>query len=327
MLIKRTIEAGKTDLFVKSGKYLSLLKCESGTRVALIHGGRKIFNSEMAQGMTLSNVEYDSIEIYSKFTQTVEIWLGNIKFNSEPQTTSRPSSFKMHDVFIGNGVAQVLPFDFQRINAKITSNKDIYYGGDNLERVSGTVKNGKLVLAGESLELKAYGVLNGSWTDEVGQVFNVGAFIPYVAWGYPSTATQLMELGVPYIDIVVPDLMAGGLLQLQWVLTIEFTEAVVQETWNPRLYITAGDPSTEVINNLGFSVTYGDHGTGLLTYAVIDNVTTQLAAGAHRIFFTDQSGVGQTVSGANTVVKVVSLEAKNAEMSAAATVTVIEERL
>ncbi|WP_341219966.1 hypothetical protein [uncultured Pseudoalteromonas sp.] len=323
MLLKRTIAAGETDVISKTGKNITLLRIESGCRLALSLGGVKVIDTEVHQGMSLSDIRFDQILITSQTEQLVELWAGDIKFTTEPDGSKRPATFKMYKKHIPNGVNELLNIDLQRTSAKISGNQDMYIGGDNLENDSGEIKNGLLLLKGEQIELTAYGKLLATWTDKVGRLLAENLVLKYVkaSLGFEKTNSDMVALGVPYIDLYYPDDVDG--VALNYKMVFKRNNENDSGDYSPRMLITVGSPDTEALEHISF---FNGTGSGAKAEETHERPFAT-SSGPHRIFFFDYGGYGQTVDGEETSLELVSMEIEDARMSEVAEITILEERL
>jgi len=270
------------------GRFFSLLKAAPVTRVTLYKNGSKVFDSVMWQGMSLHNIEFDNIYIHSDVIQDITVWAGH-----EPVDIQEPSlrqqTIRADQVFISNGINTLLENDPARVIARIECDKDIWVGGENMDVVLGTPQNARKYKAGQEFTIEAYGNINCFITNDAEAVlFENTELLSNVAvpWEYGAvrTRTELENAGVPYFDVEVPQRMDGVEFKVYAILEVLADNQTIQ----PRLYYTVGDPTTEELSDFGWA-SGGPYNNGR-TFTWDDTSTSvTLSAGVHRFFLVDES--------------------------------------
>ncbi|QFU04879.1 hypothetical protein FIU82_07610 [Pseudoalteromonas sp. THAF3] len=137
MLYKQTIRAGEMREISKRGHHFKLIKCQTALRLRVHAKTELLLDTEVRAGFEIAFAkEFERIVIEAEQEQRVEIWadIWPLGYDAPAQNANA----------LQNGLSNhygdselVLPFEPNRLNARIVSDLPWWYGGSNVSKENG----------------------------------------------------------------------------------------------------------------------------------------------------------------------------------------------
>ena len=148
MIYKQKLKAG--EMFeLGSGKFIKVINSQSDLRLRVygLDGGLKS-NTVVRSGFELTLPEFKYATIQTEIDQPFEIWcsLHPLGYDAPSSNANNLSSYKANHY---GDTDLILPFEPNRLTAKIVSDEPWFYGGANVDK-----ENGIPVAAGEIAEVR-----------------------------------------------------------------------------------------------------------------------------------------------------------------------------
>ncbi|MGA4608468.1 hypothetical protein [Pseudoalteromonas maricaloris] len=275
------------------GSHIHVLKSHAGTRIIAYKNGTEVINTEVWQGMSVYRIHYDKVQLFTQRQQEVSLWLGDTPFDYK-EISTRQQTIVGEQKFIGNGINELLNNDPSRILARVECDKDIWIGGEDLKVTNGFVENARRYKAGQEFEMKAYGrVLCYITDDATAPLLETQTRLGEYDWTYGEvlTRSKLMTANIPYVDIYIPPRMGGVPFSID--AELEAVATPTRASYDPRLFITEGDPSTEQLIKYGWIS--GGHGMEQGDKKILSTGSEiTLSSGIHRVFLVDHGSDSNT---------------------------------
>jgi hypothetical protein len=328
MLITRKLTAKVSDFLDKVGKSFKLIKCSGSAYVEFSLKGRKVLETKLRQGMSISDVNFDRVIITSDIAQLIEYWAADYVLDFK---LSSPVANQVlcQEAFIGEGIQEMLPLDESRRRAVIVSDTDIYIGSNGFNVINSEATSAILLEANKELIVTSSAQLNAYHSESLERNFVTQPFsnIRFIAEGVTPTATYLNSNNAHYVDVKIPPELDG----VPFTVTSRSNaltgsaEAEGKVFWNVQLWSTVNGLADDTLVN---QATVGTIGSVPAGYTTLSTKTLTLNEGWQRIYFISRKNGWEQVfsDGDTTFAEVEFLKTTDLNFNRGAKVQIYTER-
>lgn len=193
MIFKQKIGAGEVRQINQAGKHIKIINAQSELQMRVFNaGGSLVLDSAVRSGFELTIKPFAYLTIQSKIDQPFEIWASFDALGYDAPSANANNLSSYLSPHYGD-TDPILPFEPNRLSAKIVSNEPWFYGGDNV-----TKENGIPVAAGEVAEIRGAAKISAAITAK-GEYLPQNDFVTVGAGDSPKAAFY-MQNGVYYVS-------------------------------------------------------------------------------------------------------------------------------
>ncbi|MFK3865172.1 hypothetical protein [Pseudoalteromonas rhizosphaerae] len=148
-IFKQQIEAGATNELNKAGQHVKVINAAASLQLRVFRSdGFLMLDSEVRSGFELMLPQFGKVTVTSGVAQEYEIWCSGDKLGYDAPSANANNLTSYKALHFGD-TDSILPFEPNRLTAKIVSDQPWFYGGANVDK-----ENGIPVAAGEIAEIR-----------------------------------------------------------------------------------------------------------------------------------------------------------------------------